>query len=99
MTVIDKLQAGTPALSEENLDYLITFMAVLLRAWKVDPSINDQQRKLVIDRCMKLIERYPGIRQRVFDAVDNKDDFWRVPADTLAKQLHEAGILVDTLGL
>jgi hypothetical protein len=99
MSTIDNLQQGAPALSEENLEYLITYAALLARAYKTDTQLTDDQNDETHRRCIAIIERYPAIGPRILEAVDKGDQFWREPADTVLKQLHDAGILVDTLGL
>ena len=82
-----------------DIDHLINHLALIVRATKDEYGLTDKQKKICYDRFTKIYDAVPGILDRVLAAVDANDSFWKPHSDTVLKYLHDADILVDTLGI
>ena len=83
-----------------DIDHLINHLAVIVRASKDEYGLTDAQKQKLFDRFSKIYEAYPQeISGRVIEASKDDKPFWKPHSDTVLKYLHDAGILVDTLGV
>jgi hypothetical protein len=83
-----------------DIDHLINHLAVIVRASKDEYGLTDAQKQKLFDRFSKIHAAYPReITDRVLAASNANDPFWKPHSDTVLKYLHDAGILVDTLGV
>lgn len=83
-----------------DIDHLINHVAIIVRATKNEYGLNDEQKKKLFDKFSVIYDAYPKeISQRVLDAVDSDNIFWKPHSDTVLKYLYDAGILVDSLGI
>jgi len=83
----------------DNIDHLINHLAVIVRAAKNEYGLTDEQKDKCYARFSKIYESVPGISARVIEASKANDPFWKLHSDTVLKYLHDAGILVDELGV
>ena len=84
----------------DNIDHLISHLAVIVRATRDEYGLTAEQKKACYARFSKIYDAYPKeIRERVMNACHSDDIFWKPHSDTTLKYLHDAGILVDSLGI
>lgn len=83
----------------DNIDHLINHLAVIVRATRDEYGLTDAQKKKLYDRFSKIHDSVPGIADRVIEASNANDPFWKPHSDTVLKYLNDAGILVDELGV
>ena len=96
--IVEAIKAGDAA-PTQDIDHLINHLAVIVRATRDEYGLTDAQKKICYDRFSKIHDSVPGLTDRVIEASNAKDPFWKPHSDTVLKYLHDTGILVDTLGL
>jgi len=83
-----------------DIDHLINHLAVIVRATRDEYGLTDAQKQHLFEKFSKIHDAYPReITDRVIAASKANDLFWKPHSDTVLKYLHDAGILVDTLGV
>lgn len=82
-----------------DIDHLINHLAVIVRATRDEYGLTDAQKQHLYDKFSKIADSVPGIADRVIAACKANNLFWKPHSDTVLKYLHDAGILVDTLGV
>lgn len=83
----------------ENIDHLINHLAVIVRATRDEYGLTNEQKDKCYARFNKIYNAYPGIGARVLKSMETNDYFWKPHSDTVLQYLHNAGILVDELGV
>jgi hypothetical protein len=83
-----------------DIDHLINHLAVIVRATRDEYGLTKEQKDKCYARFSKIHDAYPReITDRVIAASNANDPFWKPHSDTVLKYLHDAGILVDELGV
>jgi hypothetical protein len=83
-----------------DIDHLINHLAVIVRATRDEYGLTDTQKQQLYHKFSKIYDAYPReITDRVLEASNANALFWKPHSDTVLKYLHDAGILVDTLGV
>jgi predicted secreted protein len=94
----DTLKSGTTQ-PTADLDHLINQLAFQVRSTRSEYGLTQEQQQEIYNRFSRVLAAYSEITARVVAAVKEDDRFWKQPADTQLKYLHDAGLLVDTLGV
>ena len=97
--IADKI-AEPAAAPTAVIDHLINHVAIIVRATKDEYGLTKEQKRACHAKFSEIYDAYPKeIRERVLEASKAKDPFWTPHSDTVLKYLHDAGILVDSLGI
>jgi hypothetical protein len=84
----------------DDIDHLINHLAVIVRATRDEYGLTDTQKQQLYHKFSMIHDAYPReITDRVLAASKANALFWKPHSDTVLKYLHDAGILVDTLGV
>jgi len=82
--------------STEDYTSLIIHVAVLIRACRPKYSLTLPQIEHLHRRSLKICDLQPLLRYQVCMA---KEPFWMPHCDNVLSQLHDAGLLAETLGV
>ena len=99
MTAFDTLKDTSTVDTTADLEHLITQMALIARAGKMEYGLTTDQVNDLNTRFFSILDAYPSVHETIMTAVKNKDRYWETPCDTVLKQLSSAGILAVSLGV